>query len=455
MKKILIGGTQSNSGKTTITASLLKALSSRGLKIAPFKAGPDYIDPMFHKYVSGSPSHNLDTFMLSPETVNFLFQKHSAGSDISIVEGVMGLFDGLGTEHRGSSAYLSEIIDAPVVLVANGKGMSRSVAALIQGYANFEKNTRVKGVILNNVVGDRHYGLLERAINENCDVKCLGYMPPNPEIEIKSRHLGLIPVEELPDFEKKLQTMAQMARDNIDLDAFVELAQTFEKEELPDPGKEVEGLGQGLRIAMAMDKAFNFYYDDNLLLFKQAGVELIEFSPMNDERLPENIDGLYLGGGFPEVFAKELMVNASMRRDIVEKLESGMPAFAECGGLMFLTKAIVQLDSSRYDMVGFLNCVSVMTKRLNRFGYVSVRYGDISISGHEFHHTRLEELSEKDMEYLYEVEKVSTHAKWQCGLGRKNVIAGYPHIHFYSNIDFFKKIIKNFRRNKDDNQKST
>ncbi len=450
MKKILIGGTQSNSGKTTMTASILRALSTGGLKIAPFKAGPDYIDPMFHKYVCGSPSHNLDTFMLSPETVNFLFQKHSAGTDISIVEGVMGLFDGLGTEHRGSSAYLSEIIDAPVVLVANGKGMSRSVAALIQGYANFEKNTKVRGVILNNVVGDRHYGLLERAINENCDVKCLGYMPPNPEIEIKSRHLGLIPVEELPDFEKKLEIMAKMAEDNIDLDAFVDLAQDFEAKELPDPGEAVEGIGEGLRIAMAMDSAFNFYYDDNLLLFKQAGVELIEFSPMKDKRLPENIDGLYLGGGFPEVFAQDLMNNSSMRQDINEKLEAGMPAFAECGGLMYLTGSIVQLDSSRYDMVGFLDCVSVMTKRLNRFGYVNVNYGNITIGGHEFHHTKLEELNEEDMEYLYAVEKVSMGTKWQCGLGRKNVLAGYPHIHFYSNIDFFKKIIKNFRRKKDD-----
>jgi len=445
MKKIVIGGTHSNSGKTTITASILKALSHEGVSISPFKAGPDYIDPMFHKFVCGKPSHNLETFMLDTETVNFLFERNSAGSDISIVEGVMGLFDGLGSEHRGSTAYLSEILHAPVVLVLNAKGMSRSAAAMVSGYMNFEKNTRIEGVILNNVSGDRHYAGLERAITENCGVKCLGYMPRNPEIEIGSRHLGLIPVEELPGFRNKLEIMGKMAQDNIDLKAFLETAEDFESSNIQDPASEVEGMGQGLRIGIPMDRAFNFYYDDNLQLFRQAGVELVEFSPIEDEKLPEKIDGLYLGGGFPEVFVKELNSNQSMIADIRTKLEAGMPAFAECGGLMYLTKSIENLDQSRHDVVGFFDCASVMTKRLHRFGYVNVKFEDIKIRGHEFHHTKLEEINDTEMKYAYDVSRVSVDQKWECGLSKKNVLAGYAHIHFYSNIEFFKKLINRYR----------
>ncbi len=445
MKKIVIGGTHSNSGKTTITASILKALSAQGLGIAPFKAGPDYIDPMFHRFVCGKPSHNLDTFMVEPETIKYLFERNSAGSDISIVEGVMGLFDGLGSQHQGSTAYLSEILQAPVVLVLNAKGMSRSAAAMVSGYMNFEKNTRIQGVILNNVSGERHYSGLERAITENCNVRCLGYMPRNPEIEIGSRHLGLIPVEELPEFRNKLEIMGKMASDNIDLKAFLETAESFESSNIPDPGAEVQGTGDGLRIAMPMDRAFNFYYDDNLQLFKQAGVELVEFSPIEDKSLPENIDGLYLGGGFPEVFVKELNANQSMITDIRKRLKKGMPAYAECGGLMYLTKSIVNLDGSRHDVVGFFDCVSVMTKSLHRFGYVNVEFEDIEIRGHEFHHTKLEEINESEFKYLYNVSRVSADQNWRCGLSRKNVLAGYAHIHFYSNMEFFKKLIKRYR----------
>lgn len=451
MKKIVLGGTHSNSGKTTVTASILKALSSRGMNLAPFKAGPDYIDPMFHKFVCGKPSHNLDTFMLNSETVNYLFQKNSRGTDLSIVEGVMGLYDGLGTEHTGSTAYLSEVIEAPVVLVMNAKGMSRSAAAMVSGYAGFRKETDVKGVILNNVSGDKHYSLLEGAINDHCEIKCLGYLPPNKEIEISSRHLGLVPVEELEGFERKIEIMGRMAEDNLDLDGFIDLSKELVPNKYTDPGEEIEGKGSGLRIGIAQDRAFNFYYNDNLQLFRQAGVELVEFSPIEDEKLPGGIDGLYLGGGFPEVFAEELSSNKTMLSDIREKLEAGMPAFAECGGLMYLTSAIENLDSSIHETVGFFDCRSVMTKRLQRFGYVNVNFGNIDIKGHEFHHTKLEGLDNSEIKFSYHVEKASDEREWECGLTRKNVLAGYAHIHFYSNIDFFKKLLKNYKGGKNDN----
>jgi cobyrinic acid a,c-diamide synthase len=452
MKKVVIAATHSGAGKTTITSALMAAFTGRGMKIAPFKVGPDYIDPMFHRFVTGNESSNLDSWMLDESTVSYLFHKNSAGSDLAVIEGVMGVFDGSGTGEKGSTAHVSKITGAPVILVVDAGGMSRSIAALINGYCNFDPGLEVIGVILNNISGERHFSLMEKIIGQYCDVPCLGYFPVTSGISIPERHLGLVPAEELDGLGLKVKKMAELAAAHIDMDRLYNVMRNDDRaSDIPPAIDELKGAGTGLKIAVARDRAFNFYYTDNLSLMKECGMELVEFSPIEDKEIPHGIDAVYLGGGFPEVFAAELSSNTSMLEDMRSKCNSGMPVYAECGGLMYLTSGIYDLNGKSFPMTGYFRCRSVMTSRLQRFGYVNINFNGITVRGHEFHHAKLEGTENEESVFRYRVTKEGRDETWACGLSRKNVLAGYPHVHFYSSPEFFTMIIQLFRGKLNDN----
>jgi cobyrinic acid a,c-diamide synthase len=452
MKRVMIAGTSSWAGKTTICAGIMAALTRKGRKVVPFKVGPDYIDPGFHRFVTGNPSYNLDSWLLSENTLRHLFLRNAVEGDISIIEGVMGLYDGLGSEKdMGSSAHVSKILKIPVILVIDGKGISSSAAAQVLGYTLYDREVSILGVIMNRVSGDSHYRLLKESIERDTGIPCLGYLPINPDITLGSRHLGLIPIDEVPHLRKKMDTLADMIDAHIDLDALehsASLAPVLEPAQ--DPLADLKGTARGLKVGIARDEAFTFYYEDNLKLLAETGMELIPFSPLMDRDLPADLDGLYIGGGFPEIFADSLERNEEFRFSLKDRLDEGMPLYGECGGLMYLTGGIERLDHISHDMVGFFPTRTVMTAKLQRFGYIELLLdGKVLTRGHEFHHSHI--VHGPDLTYRYKVKKIRNGgvlAEWDCGLARKNAVAGYAHVHFYSSPDFLGRLIHQFRERK-------
>lgn len=440
MNRLVIAGTSSGSGKTTISIGIMAALKKRGIKVAPFKVGPDYIDPGFHKFVTGTPSSNLDSWMLTEETVSYLFQKNMAGKDIAIVEGVMGLYDGYGTQKdQGSTAHIAKILRAPTILVIDGKAMSSSAAALALGYKLYDERLDIKGIIINKVSGQAHYEIIKKVIERDVGIECIGYLPSTLDVSLNSRHLGLIPAREVSSLEEKINKLVILLEECINLDRLLEISRTGDKlSEADNPFMLKTKVGRGLNIGVAKDKAFSFYYQDNLRLLEELGANLMYFSPLSDEKLPDNLHGIYLGGGFPEVFAKELEDNISFKTSLKEALHGGMPTYAECGGLMYLTCGIEDLEGVFYHMVGLFSAKAKMTKKLQRFGYVQLttRNG-IALKGHEFHRSIL--VHGRPIDYMYSIQKYRDErlvGQWECGLYNDNVLAGYPHIHFYSEPDF-------------------
>lgn len=437
--RIVIAGTHSGAGKTTVTTGLLRALYQKELFVQPFKVGPDYIDPAFHSFVAKRSCRNLDVFMLGESMTKQMFYKNAVCADISVVEGVMGLYDGLGIEkNNGSTAHLSKIINAPVVLVIDGRGMAASAAALVTGYANYDKEVDIAGVIINNMHGEKHYELLKTAIEKETGIPCLGYLNKTEKVCLESRHLGLVPAVEVKALDEKLNELAQMVSQTIDVDKLIEIAKSAKPFDYKFTEKK-PSIQRKIRLAVAKDKAFHFYYEDGLDILKSLGAQLVFFSPVHDKKLPEKIDGLYIGGGFPEVFARELTQNKTMRESILNAVESGMPTYAECGGLMYLSKGIETLEGNRYDMCGVFSFSTKMTKRLQRFGYVNVEIqlgsfmgeeGQV-IKGHEFHRSTVCE--NEDQNLGYKVSKArpgQEHIKWLCGHRYKNCLGAYAHIHF-------------------------
>jgi cobyrinic acid a,c-diamide synthase len=449
MRTVIFAGTGSGSGKTTITTAVMRALSDNGKKVAAFKAGPDFIDPKFHAAACRSKSFNLDAFLNGPDMVGYLFAKNSEGCDIAIIEGVMGLYDGSGFDGKGSTAELSKILKAPVILIVDARAASESIAATVLGFKMYDPEVDIKGVILNNIRGGDFYESLKSLILRKTGVGCIGHFPPDKSAGLGERHLGLIPVEEQTGIEGYLSAIKDIAVRTIDIGAVERIASGcgFHSEEVKTGFPEASAAN--MRIGIARDRAFNFYYEDNLSLMTETGVELVEFSPLSDEHLPDGIDGLYIGGGFPEVFARELSSNKTMLSDIRSRLEEDMPCYAECGGLMYLTEYIRDNEGVPFDTVGFFNAGSVMTDRLQRFGYVEVEYDGVVTRAHEFHHSELIFEKENNFEFRYRVKKKGFgYKEWICGLSRKNVLAGYAHMHFYSNPEFYMKIIDLLKKNK-------
>ncbi len=435
----VVAGTNSGCGKTTVTIGLMRLLMRKGYSVAPFKTGPDYIDPAFHSMATEADSHNLDSWILDPEATRSLFEKYACNRQVAIVEGVMGMHDGLGEECLGSTAELARTLGLPVVLVVNCKALYQSVGAIVDGFVNFDKRVRVAGVILNQVHSDTQFSFLKEFIERRCAVNCLGYLPPNDDIALESRHLGLIQAGEVDGLLRKIDLAADLLEQHGDMDKL--LASTSLS--LGDghasifPHLDLNGL----KLGVARDKAFSFYYKANLDLLRENGAEIIYFSPLNDSQVPENVDALYLGGGYPEVFAKELSENKAMREHIRTLADAGMPVYAECGGLMYLTEGIVPVDGQYYPMCGVFNCRTEMTARLQNFGYCSVDWDGVVVRAHEFHHSKLiPEDATPNYELAFHIRKPELERHWQGGLRRGNILAGYPHIHFYANFEFYKKI---------------
>ena len=440
MKGIIISGTKSGVGKTTITMAIMKALEN----VAPFKIGPDFIDPKFHEYATKNKSYNLDAFLLGEELVRELFYEKSCGKNISLVEGVMGLYDGINHEiDNFSTNHISKILNMPVILIVDGKGISTSIAAEVLGYKNLDKNNNVKGIIINNIGSEKSYLNLKEAIEKYCDLECLGYFSSLKEISLESRHLGLVQANELENLDKTLVILENQAKETIDLDRILEIAKgiekpkTFVREKIL---KEIENKLSGKRIGIAWDNAFTFYYNDNLELLEKSGIEIVKFSPINDKALPKNIDFLYFGGGYPENYANKLSKNQSMIDDIRNFYANNGEIYGECGGFIYLTKGLLDLSDKFTDFVGLLDIKVQMKKSLNikRFGYINIETkSNILCKGHEFHYSDIYDVLEENTEF--NISKLNGNS-WNCGYKSKNLLAGYPHINFYTNIEFFKWI---------------
>ena len=431
-QRLLIGAPASGGGKTTFACGLLHALVRRGLAPAACKCGPDYIDPMFHEAVIGVPSRNLDLFFSSEEQVRQLLADSAAASGITIIEGAMGYYDGIAVSDTASAWHVARTTQTPAVLVIDGRGRARSIAAEVAGFAQFRDESCVRGIVLNRVSA-MLYPRLKDIIETETGVSVYGYLPKLDDCSLESRHLGLVTAGEVADLRGKLDRLADCMEETVDIDGLLALAA-----EAPALGS---GAWQGVplcrydvppRIAVAHDDAFCFYYADALRLLEYLGAQLVTFSPLADERLPEGISGLYLGGGYPELHARELSGNASMRESIARAVASGMPTIAECGGFMYLHEALQDSSGVAFPQVGAISGTSYKTEKLGRFGYITLTAqtdGLIAAAGeqlpaHEFHYWDSENAGD-----AFAAEKPQSSRAWACGFSTASMYAGYPHLY--------------------------
>ncbi len=441
--RVVLAGTNSGCGKTTITCAILQALQNRKKKVGAFKCGPDYIDPMFHKKIIGAKSANLDLFFFSENTLNYLLMKNGADREINIIEGVMGFYDGLSLNTTKASTYeISQATQSPVILVVNARGASLSVLATLQGFLTFIPRHQVCGVILNQCTA-KAYPLLAEEIKKRFSGKVLplGFMPTLPECTLESRHLGLITAAEVKNLQEKLTALANQAEQTIDLDTLLILAK--QAPSVSCVPIQFPRFRDKIRIAVAQDKAFCFYYEDNLDALVEMGAELVPFSPLVDQGLPSDIQGLYLGGGYPELYAQQLSENHTMLTSVKEALTKHIPCIAECGGFMYLTQQIAS-----YPMVGYLPGKTFDTGKRSRFGYVRLKAkrdtllcpAGQEIAGHEFHQWDSEQTGDCF------IARKETGQQWPCVFATKHLYAGYPHFHFYANpffgINFYSACLK-------------
>ena len=447
LPRVVIAAPYSGAGKTTVCIGIMAALTNRGINVQPFKIGPDYIDPAFHTEVTKRNSVNLDSWLFDEETVIKLFQKYALDSDISIIEGVMGLYDGIGSDPMlGSSAGMAHILKSPVILVLPAQGMSTTIAAIIKGLKEF-REINIVGVILNKVSTDKYYELLKEIIETHTNVKVVGRLPIADDIKLKSRHLGLIQNCELQDKEYMIEKLIELVEEYINLDQIINLAQKAEELKI-ELDKEKEYEKSYVNIAVAYDESFQFYYYDNIKALEELGATITYFSPLNDNKLPENIDGIYIGGGYPELYAKGLEQNISMLQEIKSMSDLGMPIYAECGGYMYLNKRIRTLENDVYNMVGVFDGEVIMTSQLQNFGYAELtakksscifKVGD-KIKCHEFHTSYVEHNNEKLV--LTEKYRNNANISWYSGSKKNNTFGMYPHIHFLSNINIAKNFVE-------------
>jgi cobyrinic acid a,c-diamide synthase len=432
--RLVIAGTHSGVGKTSMVLGILGALRNRGVRVQGFKVGPDFIDPMYHREVTGAASYNLDAWLMGRDGVRRAFARVAPADGVAIVEGVMGMFDGRATGPAGSTAEVAAILRSPVLLVIDVGGMSRSAAALVQGYSRFDPDVHVAGVVLNRVGGPRHYQLVKTAIEEQAGIAVWGYLPWNDALVLPERHLGLVPVGEDTAFQRVCAELGTAAERTIDVATILAAAHAAPALDVSTTG-EPEASAARARIGVARDAAFNFYYEANLQWLRQWGAEVVEFSPLKDHELPADVDGLYLGGGYPEVFGKSLSENVALMTSLRQAHQAGLPIYAECGGLMYLVEAIQDAAGARYGMVGVLPGICRLTDRLQNFGYkevVSLRdslLGEAGLRtrGHEFHYSIWE--GRPADRSLYRTR--SSHGDESAeGYSVENLTASYVHLHF-------------------------
>ena len=440
MKSVVIASNSSGGGKTTFTIGLMNLLKRKGYDIAGYKVGPDYIDGAFHEKITGKPSRNLDFFLQGEDGLKAVYSRNN--EDIGVVEGVMGVYDGIGTTLEASTAHVSKILGLPIILVISPKASSLTFIAELKGIIDFS-DCDFAGIVLNNI-SKSYYVFLKQLIEEILHMKVLGYLPKDDRIILGSRHLGLVQSQEVTDLQDKIDVVSNLIEENIDVNSILELMKETDKFK-----DDYHLKSLGLRIGIAKDVAFSFYYKENIELLEEAG-EVIYFSPLKDEKVPDDLDFIYLGGGYPEIFSKELSQNISFISSLRNELEKGTPCYAECGGLMYLMKSIDNVN-----MVGFFDGETYMTKTLNNFGYNHIDISEnqlikrnLSINSHEFHKSKIE-CSNKT---VYKLSKKTFNGglkEWTCGYIKNNTLGAYGHVHFFSNLDFIKEIIISCKERKD------
>jgi cobyrinic acid a,c-diamide synthase len=438
MKGFLIAGTASGVGKTTVTLAITAALRRRGLTVQPFKGGPDFLDTGHHTRIAGRTARNVDTWMLSAQANGDVVRHASRGADVLLVEGMMGLFDGKdGTNESGSSAEIAKLLKLPVVLVLDAGKTARSIAAVVLGFELFDPELPLAGVILNRVAGDRHFRMLETAIRSACKTPVLGWLPREPAIAIPERHLGLQTAEEGERgeaLECLIDTLANFADKHLDIPQLMDLECGLEMTlEAPPVLRQTR---KRVRIGLARDQAFSFYYEDNLDLLQEQGAALVPFSPIRDRCLPPDLDALYLAGGYPELHAAQISENAPMLSAIREFVASGRPVYAECGGMIFLSQQLTSRDGTTYPLAGILPFEIEMTGRLIDFGYVNVeltndcllgKTGTV-LRGHSFHYSRIS--NEFQVATNYQLQYSLSGRMESEGYRVGNTLASYVHLHF-------------------------
>lgn len=472
VNRFMIAAPKSGSGKTMITCALLQLIKDSGKKVSSYKCGPDYIDPMFHRKVIDVPSKNLDTFFTDEKTTMQLFSDGRSDGDFAVLEGVMGLYDGLGGIYeQGSSYHLAKVTQTPIILVVDAKGMGKSVLALIVGFLQYDTEHLIKGVLLNRM-SKGYYDIIKPLIEQELSIKVVGYFPEQKDIRHESRHLGLVMPDELADIKDQLDEIAGRLKETIDLDMLLDIA--ADAEEIKDSGNadrdecqtinteqmRVQNQNNTVSIAVAMDEAFCFYYEDNLRLIEKYGAKLQYFSPLHDAKLPDNCDALLLGGGYPELYAKELSENISMRNSIKTAFKAGLPMVAECGGFMYLHTYIHNIcedstDAQNYifGMAGALDGECHFKGKLVRFGYIELEEKhsnflppDEKIRAHEFHYY---DSTDNGSDCI--AIKPATGRKYDCVISKDNYWLGFPHLYYPSNPHFAESFIrkaKEYRKNK-------
>lgn len=434
-KRFVLAGTGSSVGKTTFTIGLMKALQQRGYAVQGFKCGPDYIDPTYHTAVTGRVSRNIDSWMFEPQAVRDIVARASADANVSIIEGVMGFYDGKSPlSDEGSAADISIITESPVILIVNCASMARSVAAIVKGFQTLSDETNIVGVIANQVGSVGHFEIVKAAVEQECGIPVIGYLKREEGIDIPSRHLGLIPAIERGELDPFFDKLGKLMEETIDLDQLLRLVDapilqetTHLFEQQPD---------ENVTIAVARDAAFNFYYEENLELLRAHGATLTFFSPLANETVPAEADGLYIGGGFPEEFAEQLSDNDISKDSITNAISRGLPTLAECGGFMYLTESIADTTGESYPMLGVIEGHVTMQKKMAALGYreITGTAGNFLIAeneeakGHEFHYSKFEGTHECPA-----YETTGRFGKKQEGFKRGNLVAGYTHFHFVSN----------------------
>ncbi len=435
--KFIVSGTSSGSGKTTVALGLMAAFKQKGYEVQPFKCGPDFIDPGLHQLVTGRISRNLDLWMSGENFVRKTLARNSRAADIAIIEGVMGMFDG-GISSSGSLALA---LDIPGILVLDVRSMAESAAAIVKGFENLRPEAAPKGVILNRVASDRHLQLVSDAIRQHCQAEILGYLPRTLEFEIPSRHLGLVTGDEAPLSQQAIDLLAATVAEHIDLERINQLCTMGNLKE-PVPSLVANSSERRCRIGVARDKAFCFYYEDNFDILREAGCELIFFSPLYDTALPAELDGLYLGGGYPELYAGQLSNNKPMLAAVRDWIEQDRPVYAECGGFMYLTEGIVDQQDTFHSMVGAFPVKANMQKRRAALGYRELKtlsascFGPagILLRGHEFHYSSIENMPAR-IQRVYAVNNGTSE-----GYSYKKALGGYMHLHF----GFDPKVVEHF-----------
>ncbi len=437
MPHVVISAAHKSSGKTTVSIGLCAALSDRGLVVQPFKKGPDYIDPMWLASASGRDCYNLDFYTMQHDEITQNFTNYNHDADISIIEGNKGLYDGLDLDGSNSNAALATLLDAPVVLVLDARGMTRGIAPLILGYQAFDKNINIAGVILNQLGGSRHEGKLRRVIEHYTDVKVIGAIHKHSDMAIVERHLGLVPSNESDSAAQYITNISKHIKNSVDLDQFIDIATTA------PPSSEnivpVIPVKTSCRIAVARDAAFGFYYVSDINAMRDAGVEIVDFDTINDDTLPQNIDGLFIGGGFPESSMQQLEDNTSMRQSIYDAIEAGLPTYAECGGMMYLSQSLSWNDK-RNSMVGIIPGDTIMHKKPQGRGYVKIKESEQFIwpqlesdsskqhQAHEFHYSSLENFKlNNEFQPAYEMKRGHGINGEFDGIMYKNMLACYAH----------------------------